>query len=170
VVGAEIDDVGKTAFTRPDFFGGPFLDLTQAALRGHRDGRSVNVSSSRQWSRANSCEFCVGTHAEIAGKELRADVLAEWQDGRFGPSATAAARFVDTLTRSPQSLTALDVQRTRAAGVDDIALAEAVAFVFNTINRIADALGFAYRSDGDRRWSAALLRLNGYRAPKFLLR
>jgi alkylhydroperoxidase family enzyme len=121
---------------------------------------------------ANSCEFCVGTHGEIAGKELQADVLADWQDGRFGPRATAAAGFVDALTRNPQSLTAVDVQQARAAGVDDIALAEAVyvAFVFNTINRIADALGFAHRSDRDRRSGAALLRLSGYRAPKFLLR
>jgi hypothetical protein len=48
-------------------------------------------------------------------------------------------------------------------------LAEAVyvAFVFNTINRIADALGFTHRSDRDRRRGAAILRLNGYRVPKF---
>jgi Cation efflux family len=101
-----------------------------------------------------------------------ADVLADWQGGRFGSRATAAARFVDALTRSPQSLTAEDVQQTRAAGVDDIALAEAVyvAFVFNTINRIVDALGFTHRSDRDRRRGAAILRRNGYRVPKFLLR
>ena len=84
----------------------------------------------------------------------------------------AAAWFVDALTRSPQSLTAEDVQQTRAAGVDDIALAEAiyVGFVFNTINRIADALGFTHRSDRDRRRGAAILRRNGYRVPRFLLR
>jgi hypothetical protein len=124
LVGSEIDDVGKIALRRPDFFGKPFLDLAQASLRrpsrwsvGERELFAAVVS------RANSCQFCVGTHAEIAGKELRADVLADWQDGRFGPRATAAARFVDTLTRSPQSLTAEDVQQTRTAGVDDIALA-----------------------------------------------
>jgi uncharacterized peroxidase-related enzyme len=173
LVGTELDDVGKTALRRPDFFGKPFLDLTQATLRGpsrwsvgERELFAAVVSS------ANSCQFCVGTHAEIAGKKLHADVLADWQNGRFGPKATAAARFVDALTRSPQSLTAEDVQQTRAAGVDDIALVEAiyVAFVFNTINRIADALGFAHRSDRDRRRGAAILRRNGYRVPKFLLR
>jgi len=173
LVGTELDDVAKTVLRRPDFFGKPFLDLTQATLRGpsrwsggERDLFAAGVA------RANSCQFCVGTHAEIAGKKLRADVLADWQGGRFGPRATAAARFVDALTRSPQSLTAEDVQQTRAAGVDDNALAEAiyVAFVFNTINRIADALGFTHRSDRDRRRGAAILRRNGYRVPKFLLR
>jgi uncharacterized peroxidase-related enzyme len=173
LVGSEIDDVGKIALRRPDFFGKPFLDLAQASLRGpSRWSVGERELFAAVVSRANSCQFCVGTHAEIAGKELRADVLADWQDGRFGPRATAAARFVDTLTRSPQSLTAEDVQQTRTAGVDDIALAEAVyvAFVFNTINRIADALGFTHRSDRDRRRGAAILRRNGYRVPKFLLR
>jgi uncharacterized peroxidase-related enzyme len=173
LVGSEIDDVGKIALRRPDFFGKPFLDLAQASLRGpSRWAVGERELFAAVVSRANSCQFCVGTHAEIAGKELRADVLADWQDGRFGPRATAAARFVDTLTRSPQSLTAEEVQQTRTVGVDDIALAEAVyvAFVFNTINRIADALGFTHRSDRDRRRGAAILRRNGYRVPKFLLR
>ena len=149
------------------------LDLAQTSLRGpSRWSVGERELFAAVVSRANSCQFCVGTHAEIAGKELHADALGDWQEGRFGPRATAAARFVDTLTRSPRSLTAADVQQTRAAGVDDVALAEAVyvAFVFNTINRIADALGFAHRSDRDRRRGAAILRLNGYRVPKFLLR
>ncbi len=39
----------------------------------------------------------------------------------------------------------------RTAGVDDAALAEAVyvAFAFNTVNRVADALGFEHRSDSE---------------------
>jgi uncharacterized peroxidase-related enzyme len=173
MVGTELDDVAKTPLRRPDFFGKPFLDLTQATLRGpSRWSVGERELFAAVVSRANSCQFCVGTHAEIAGKKLRADVLADWQGGRFGPRATAAARFVDALTRSPQSLSAEDVQQNRAAGVDDNALAEAiyVAFVFNTINRIADALGFTHRSDRDRRRGAAILRRNGYRVPKFLLR
>jgi hypothetical protein len=34
LVGTEIDDVGKTALRRPELFGKPFLELTQASLRG----------------------------------------------------------------------------------------------------------------------------------------
>ena len=69
-------------------------------------------------------------------------------------------------------MSAADVQRARAAGVHDDALAEAihVALFFNTINRIVDALGFEHRSDHDRRRGAEILRRRGYRLPGFLLR
>jgi alkylhydroperoxidase family enzyme len=87
------------------------------------------------------------------------------------PQAAAAAAFVAGLTRDPGAVSSADVERARAAGVDDDALAEAVyvAFMFNTINRVADALGFEHRSDRSRRWGAEVLRRNGYRLPSFLL-
>jgi alkylhydroperoxidase family enzyme len=88
------------------------------------------------------------------------------------PQAAAAAAFVDALTRDAQSMSAADVDRVRAAGVDAYALAEAiyVAFLFNTINRVADALGFQHRSETSRRRGAAILRRGGYRLPGFLMR
>ena len=123
-------------------------------------------------SRANRCQFCVATHGEIAAKQLGPDVLERLDEGRFSPQAVAAATFVEALTRDPHSVSAGDVERARAAGVEDDALAEAiyVAFMFNTINRVADALGFEHRSDRDRRRGAAVLRRLGYRLPGFLLR
>jgi hypothetical protein len=45
-----------------------------------------------------------------------------------------------------------------------------VAFFFNAMNRVADALGFEHRSDRDRRRGAQMLRRRGYRVPAFLLR
>jgi hypothetical protein len=42
--------------------------------------------------------------------------------------------------------------------------------MFNTINRVVDALGFEHRSDRDRRRGAEVLRRLGYRLPGFLLR
>ena len=97
----------------------------------------MSVSSSLRWSPAPTAASSASAPTPRSPAGSCADVLADWQGGRFGPRATAAARFVDALTRSPQSLTAEDVQQTRAAGIDDVALAEAVyvAFVFNTINR-----------------------------------
>jgi hypothetical protein len=65
-----------------------------------------------------------------------------------------------------------DVERARAAGVEQGALAEAiyVAFMFNTVNRVVDALGFEHRSDRERRRGAEALRRLGYHLPAFLLR
>src|SRR4051812_8990968 len=94
-MGAEIDDVAKVSMRRPDLFGAPFLALVHAALRGD-SAWSVgerellaNVVSS-----ANSCQFCVGTHGEIATRSLGGPA-GEWRAGSFGPRATAAAIFVE---------------------------------------------------------------------------
>jgi uncharacterized peroxidase-related enzyme len=172
-LGAELDDVGKAALRRPELFGNPFLELAHSLLRapsawsvGERELFAAVVSQ------ANRCGFCVGTHGEIAAKELGRDVLARLDEGRVSPRAAAAAAFVEALTRDPNAVSADDVERARAAGVEHDALAEAVhvAFVFNTINRVVDALEFEHRSDRHRRRGAAVLRRRGYRLPAFLLR
>jgi uncharacterized peroxidase-related enzyme len=172
-VGGEVDDVGKVALRRPAFFGRPFLAFAHSVLRGP-SAWSVGERElfAAVVSRANSCQFCVGTHGEIAAKELGRDVLDRLDEGRFSPRAAAAATFVGALTRNPHSVTVADVEHATAAGVEDDALVEAiyVAFMFNTINRVADALGFEHLSDRDRRRGAAVLRRLGYRLPAFLLR
>jgi uncharacterized peroxidase-related enzyme len=172
-LGGEVDDVGKVALRRPAFFGRPFLAFAHSVLRGP-SAWSVGERElfAAVVSRANSCQFCVGTHGEIAAKELGRDVLDRLDAGRFSPRAAAAATFVGALTRNPHSVTVADVEQATAAGVEDDALVEAiyVAFMFNTINRVADALGFEHRSDRDRRRGAEVLRRLGYRLPAFLLR
>jgi len=123
-------------------------------------------------SRANSCEFCLGTHGEIAAKELGHDVLDGLDARRATPQAAATAAFLETLTREPGEVSLAAVDRVRAAGVTEDALAEAIyiAFMFNTINRVADALGFEHRSETSRRRGAMILRRGGYRIPRFLMR
>lgn len=172
-LGAELDDVGKASLRRPEFFGRPFLRFAHELLRGPS---TWSVGERELFaavvSRANSCEFCVGTHGEIAARELGRDVLGRLDAGTVDAPAAAAAAFLEALTRDPDSIAAADVERARAAGVDDDALADAiyVAFFFNTINRVADALGFEHRSDRARVRGAEMLRRRGYRVPEFLLR
>jgi uncharacterized peroxidase-related enzyme len=172
-LGAELDDVGKVALRRPELFGKPFLGFAHSLLRGP-SAWSVGERElfAAVVSQANRCQFCVGTHGEIAALELGRDVMAQLDAGTFSPRAAAAAAFLDALTRDPESMSAADVERAAAAGVDHEALAEAiyVAFFFNAMNRLADALGFEHRSDRDRRRGAQLLRRRGYRVPAFLLR
>ena len=173
LLGSPINDVGKVSIRRAEFFGRPFMALAQCALRG-RSSWSVGERElfAAVVSQANSCAFCVGTHGAIAGLTLGLDVDESWRDGRFGARAMAAAEFVDALTRDPDRVGPELVAAARAAGVDDAALAEAVyvAFAFNTVNRVADALGFEHRSDRELRRDARFLRINGYRIPGFLLR
>jgi uncharacterized peroxidase-related enzyme len=171
LLGSPINDVGKVAMRRPEFFGRPFMGLAQSALRG----RSSWTVGERELfaavvSQANSCTFCIGTHSTIAGSALGLEVDESWRDGGFGGRATAAAEYVDALTRDPDCVGPDLVSRARAAGVEDAALAEAVyvAFAFNTVNRVADALGFEHGSDRELRRDARFLRINGYRIPRLL--
>jgi uncharacterized peroxidase-related enzyme len=172
LTGAELDDVGQSCMRWPDLWGRPLLALAQEVLRGtsswtvgERELLAAVVSQ------ANACSFCVGTHSAIADRALAVPAFAGWEDGRAGPAVTAAARFVVKLTQSPEDLGTADVAATRAAGVTDAALAEAIyiAFLFNAINRVADALEFTHHSERARIQGANLLRRMGYRPPGFLL-
>jgi uncharacterized peroxidase-related enzyme len=170
LLSAEMDDVAKVTMKRPVFFGTPFLHLAQAVLRGP----SAWTVGERELmasvvSRANDCPFCAGIHTGIAACEIGWDPQV-WEDGRAGPRATAACRFVEKLTRQPDAIDEEDVARVRAAGVDDAALLEAiyVALLFNLINRVANALEFR-ASEASRRASVTMLRRLGYRVPGVLL-
>jgi alkylhydroperoxidase family enzyme len=101
---------------------------------------------------------------------LPTPAFTNWQDGGAGPAVTAAARLVAKLTKTPDEVGPADLAAVRAAGATDAALAEAVyiAFFFNLINRVADALGFTHRSERDRLRGAGVLRRGGYRLPRFL--
>ena len=171
--GAELDDVAKVSMRRPAFFGRPFLALTHEALRGD----SVWSVGEREFfaavvSAANSCTFCVGTHGEIARLTLGHAPDDSWKDGRYGVKVTATANLLDALTRDPDAVPHTELTAARSAGLGDEALIDAlhVAYVFNLINRIADALDFGYRSERDRLRGARILRRNGYRLPGWLLR
>jgi hypothetical protein len=74
------------------------------------------------------------------------------------------------LTKTPDEAGPADVEAARDAGVSEAALAEAVyiVFLFNLINRVADALEFTHRSERDMVRGAGVLRRGGYRIPAFL--
>jgi uncharacterized peroxidase-related enzyme len=171
--GAELDDVAKVCMRRPEFFGLPFLALTHQALRGE-SAWSVGERElfAAVVSRANQCSFCVGTHAEISRMSLGIVVDDDWRDGRYGDKVTSTAILLESLTRDPTASVGGHLAAVRDAGVEDDALVEAlyVAFVFNLINRVADALDFGHRSDRDRIRGAWILRRNGYRLPGILMR
>jgi len=61
----------------------------------------------------------------------------------------ALCDFAAKLTETPQRMTANDVAQLRAAGLDDLAISDAVQVIayFNYINRVADGLGVDLEPD-----------------------
>jgi alkylhydroperoxidase family enzyme len=71
-------------------------------------------------------------------------VLADWQTAAIDARLRAVLGFLEKLTLRPDEITGEDVKTARAAGVSDAALQQAiyVCFIFSTMDRLADALGF----------------------------
>jgi alkylhydroperoxidase family enzyme len=71
-------------------------------------------------------------------------VLADWRTAPVSDALRATLGFLEKLTVRPEELGPGDAEAVRAAGVSDEALEDAihVCALFNTIDRIADALSF----------------------------
>lgn len=77
----------------------------------------------------------------------------------------ATLQLLGKYTRDYTTLTVADFHAVRAAGVSDEALHDAldVAYLFNIITRIADALGFYCGADAAFELSATRLLKRGYK-------
>ncbi|MPZ85271.1 MAG: hypothetical protein GEV28_34750 [Actinophytocola sp.] len=164
MTGRDAPDIVRMLLYRPDFFARPLLAITVPAMRGP----SYWTPAEREYlgmrtAQLHQCPFCVDSHAEltrIAG------------DGEINPDDAASARpelrairaFLDT-TQPPAQLDGGTV-----AGLPEPALREAlhVDLVWNIIDRLANAFGFALRGDQLHSGTRALHRF-GYRFPGFLL-
>jgi uncharacterized peroxidase-related enzyme len=149
VVGAKAPDIVRILLYRPKFWGRPAGVLTQAVLRGPSDW-SVGERElfSTYVSSKNECRFCTGAHRAVTARALGGPnvvdaVLAGKATEGLSPKAQAMLPFLEKLTVSPDEVDRADVQRLRAAGIGDRAIADAVhiAMLFCMYNRIVDALG-----------------------------
>ncbi len=89
------------------------------------------------------------SHAAVAAKAQGGDarvkaVLADWRSAPIDARLRAALAFLEKLTLRPDEIGPEDVMAARAAGVGDAALRQTiyVCFIFSTMDRLADALGF----------------------------
>lgn len=171
------DDVMKTLLYRPEVLGRTFTPLVREIMRGpspwtvgERELMAAIVS------RTNACRFCTGIHSYVATLRIGADVppaaLDHWRDLDLTPQLRATTELLVRLTETPDQVTAGEVDEVRRAGVSDDAIADAihVMFVFNLINRLANAFEFTLQSEDTRRKDAKVLNRIGYRMPRFLLR
>jgi uncharacterized peroxidase-related enzyme len=167
-----MDNVALTAMHRPDFWGGPFFTLGTRVLRGP----SYWTAGEREYmamlvSRFNDCPFCVRVHTETTRIEARHEVSVD--DPRvLRPELAAVIPLLEKLTKDPGSCGPADVEAVRAAGVPDEAIIDAlhVGFLFNTVNRMANAFDWTWNSEEHVRVAAKVIHRIKYRLPRFILR
>jgi alkylhydroperoxidase family enzyme len=102
----------------------------------------------------------------LGDEKLVEAVLADFRTAPIDERLRAMLAFLEKLTLRPKELGADDVRAVRAAGNDDAAIESAVyvAFVFNTMDRLADAFDFQVNSTAGLKWVARILLGVGYGA------
>jgi alkylhydroperoxidase family enzyme len=88
------------------------------------------------------------------------------------PEVAAMLPLLEKVTRTPDRAKGSDVDAVRAAGVPDEAIIDAlhVSFIFNIMNRLANAFDFSWDSEEHVQTSANVIHRFSYRLPSFLVR
>ncbi len=163
-------DVIKLVKYRPDFYGAPMQKVTQEAMRGpspwsvgDRELMAAVVSQ------ANDCQWCTKAHGAVARGAYRdgakvSAALDNLDTAPIGEPLRATLHMLRKLARE-KTVNADDMRAVLAAGAthQQIEDALAVAFAFNTINRLADAFGFVVPGPEAFEAGARYLLARGYR-------
>jgi uncharacterized peroxidase-related enzyme len=171
------DDIARIILYRPAFFGRPYLRLMREVMRGESQWTVGERELFAAFvSRLNSCTFCTGVHCHVSslalGNDVKVDDLDDWSGAAFDEPVKATLGVLAKYMSSEQALTPEDVAAARGTGVSDQQLYDAlhVAFMFDVINRLADAFGASFEEEEGRRRTAAGLYRTGYNVPGFFLR
>jgi uncharacterized peroxidase-related enzyme len=91
----------------------------------------------------------MGSHAAVAALGMGDDQLVEavlqnWRTARMDERLRDVLGFLEKVTLTPSEVTRQDVSVLRSAGISDQAIEEAlyVCFLFNVMDRLADAFDF----------------------------
>lgn len=167
--GRPLPDAARITFYRSDFYGNPAKKLTQAAMRGDSAWSVGDRELMAAYvSKLNDCPFCVGAHTATAAaaygdRQRVAAVLADLDSAEIADGLRVTLRMLGTLTRTG-TVRADDVRTVLAAGVSpqQIEDALAVAFAFNTTDRLANAFAFEVLDEGGFEAGAKYLLRRGY--------
>jgi uncharacterized peroxidase-related enzyme len=160
----------KLVMYRPAFLGTHLKAVTHEAMRGpsawsvgDRELMAALVST------VNACEYCIKAHTAVAAMayedEARVSaVLAHLETAPIEEPLRATLGMLRKLTRDHR-VDVDDMRALLAAGVSrgQIEDALAVAFAFNTMNRLADAFEFSVPGPKAFKAGAKYLRAHGYR-------
>lgn len=161
--GVDMPDVVTMLLYRPEFLGGPMLDLTASSMRGP----SYWTVPEREFFAASTarlfrCQFCIEAHTELT--RLASDGALDAADPVAARAEALAMRdFLAGVSRTPATLG--PVPDVPAAAVRE---ALHVNLVWNVINRLGLAFGFLLR-DGQLESGTKALHRHGYRMPGFLV-
>jgi uncharacterized peroxidase-related enzyme len=159
----------KLIMYRPDFFGAYLKKVTHEAMRGP-SGWSVGDRElmAAFVSKVNECEYCVKAHSAVAARAYENEpkvtaTLSNLDTAPISEPLRATLRMLGKLTREHQ-VDAGDMEALLASGVsrEQIQDALAVAFAFNTMNRLADTFGFPVPGPGAFEAGAKFLLARGY--------
>jgi alkylhydroperoxidase family enzyme len=91
-------------------------------------------------------------------------VLEDWRTAPIDSRLRAALAYLEKLTLTPDAIGPEDVKAARSAGISDRALREViyVCFLFSTMDRLADALGFEIATPDELKRAEQILRRFGY--------
>jgi uncharacterized peroxidase-related enzyme len=165
-----VPDVLKVMMYRPDFFGNNMKRITHDAMRGpsawtvgDRELMAATVSSE------NASEYCIKAHTAVSARAYQDpakthSALTDLETASIAEPLRATLRMLRKLTRE-QTVSEDDMRTVLDAGVSraQIEDALAVAFAFNTINRLADAYEFDVPDAEAFEAGAKFLLARGYR-------
>lgn len=160
----------KLVMYRPEFYGTPMQKITQDAMRGP-SAWSVGDRElmAALISKMNACEYCIKAHTAVSAKAYRdpakvAAALADLETAPLDEPLRATLRMLAKLTRE-NAVGADDMRAVLAAGVsrEQIRDALSVAFVFNAMNRLAEAFKFEVGETKAFEAGARYLLARGYR-------
>lgn len=150
IIGLRPPDVLRTVLYRPEFFGRPFVRWMQAVLRGPSEwsiGQRELFAAFT--SHLNRCRYCIGDHSATSSQALHdgrlvEETLKDWRSAPLDPRTKAMLGLLEKLTLEPSQVTPQDMTSLRETGLSDEAIEDAIHIcaIFNTLNRLADALGF----------------------------
>ena len=92
-------------------------------------------------------------------------VMEDWQTAPIDEKLRVVLGLLQKLTLDPEEVSSDDVRTIRSMGVGDKAIEEAIyiCFIFNVMDRLADAFGFDIPTDQQLKKGARLLFQRGYK-------
>lgn len=90
--------------------------------------------------------------------------MDDWRAAPIPERLRAALRLLEALTLRPAEVTPQMMRELKAAGLNDRAIREAayVCFLFNTLDRLADALDFTMPTEDEAKTIGTLMLRLGY--------